>query len=339
LSAITLHNLLSQEVEIYKSFIAFDSTLLLAQVAATTTNDKWKQYVASVSAGLSSPPTQNYIPYQTAQFIVEFAGGTFAIRAIYNFGKLIKSGLSKLGGVGAEATSIEADAEAIGLTEGAAEGGGEAGGEIGAELIGEAAAEAGLDAGLSAALPGIGLIAALGIDALIGLFEGRKEEKALKKAVGEVDDALMKVDEYTRKVTKMRSAIETSSVKEMETFQRLITALTAVASPTFKYDWAPTISNSENYLHAMQSATQQYGILIPVRSDFEAFLQNGGDSWDQFKIIEQTKHPGANITPILNYMRKNLPSAQHLPRLLEIGSPNHGDVKKPGPACVGCTIS
>ncbi|GAB5370913.1 hypothetical protein AAMO2058_001534100 [Amorphochlora amoebiformis] len=277
--ADTVHQDLRVMVDNLKSMNAYAATLLMDVVALKATDDDFKKYIDQVKNGIDMPHDgKTFIPADAAKTISEAAGGYFALKLVYNIGKLIKSGLMKdtladAGEIELQETaySVGADAGALGISEGVGEVAGEAGGEIAAEAIGEAAAEAGVEAGVSMALPGLGLIAALGIDAIASIFTGRKRENKLKKAKRKLQDALNKVDAYNAKVDALIATTGKSIVKEEKQFLAIVQSLAEAQEPHFNYALTPGVKNTKLFLDAMKQAVQQYGMLVKAR---ELYMSN-----------------------------------------------------------------
>lgn len=289
-AAVELHGSLAGKVKIYSSMVAYNSTLLVAGMTLNASDDDFVTYVHTVENGIDDPPA-SHIPANVAKNISEAAGGLFALKALYNIGNVV---IKELFGSVAEASgeviledvlsSISIEAGALGFSEVSAT----AVAEATAEVIAEAGVEAGVEAGLSAILPGVGIVVAIGIDAIIGIFDGKRRVKELEQGIRKVNSEILKVRNYTDKVKSLIRSIDDAVAKQEKNFVQLLQTLTRAATPNFNYVNLP---DSQSYLDAMYRAVLQYGMITAIRKDWVNFLSNGGCDWDSFKQLELIQRP------------------------------------------------
>ena len=257
-TADKLHNRFQEELDTYKSMLAYDNALFLAATVSVMDDDQFAEYAKTVEQGTKQSPKAP-MPEEVAKNISEAFGGYKAITGIYQLGKLAKtqffsSASEELGeNIAEDISSNVADSAALGMSDGAiaaGEGIGESVGEAVGEIAGEVAAEGAADAALAST--GIGIVAAVGIDAIIGAIEGAKEEKELKKSCDQLEAAVSKIQIFINKVSKGLTQIGAGITEQEKRFQTVVKKLNQIQAAEFQWNFPTDVNHSGNYLASMR---------------------------------------------------------------------------------------
>jgi hypothetical protein len=261
----------NRNLDDYKSMVAVNSALVIVTNIIKMADEKYQDYAKTIDA--EPPPVAGSIPTNVASLISEFVGGGQILKAIFQFRKFAPNLFTEAGEeVGEVITS--------GLIEAAAEAGVEATSEATVKLttetvgetVGETAAEAAIE-GVSLsglASTGVGIVLAVGIDAILGAINGSKEKDKLDKQINNLQTALNKCTKYLNTLQKKGDTINEGLVKEGKRFEGLIGAISQVGErqPTFDYKFDPIPANAQQVIKAQQAALQEYGEFVKLREDW-----------------------------------------------------------------------
>ena len=285
------HDEFQSDLELYKSMLAYDAALMITGTVAYMTDDQFADYAKSVAKGIGPTPKAP-VPAECARNLSEAFGSCKILYGIYQIGKLAKSSFfsgpaDELGqGLATDSATLGTDAASLGMSEA----GGEVAGEAVGEAVGEVAAEGAADTALAST--GIGIIAAFGLDAIIGAIEGAKEEKELKKACEKMDSVLGKIDRYLGKVNKGIDQLGKGVVVQEERFKRLMNQLQKVQKAEFSWNYPCDVHHAASMVAAMRTACQQYGFLVTIRTDWLNMREHQPNlTWQSFTQIELLKRP------------------------------------------------
>ncbi|MGY4967443.1 hypothetical protein [Streptomyces sp. 900105245] len=127
---------------------------------------------------------------------------------------------------------------------------------------------------------GLGVFAAVGIDAIFGMLNGQKEASALDAQIKDLQDAVDKSNTYLDSIKKKQTQIQQGIVDEEKRFVGLIESLAIVGAdkgtptnkPNFPYKYDATLANVDKFTGAvdppgaMALALKQYGTFASLRN-------------------------------------------------------------------------
>jgi hypothetical protein len=312
-TAVALQNNIQTQIDTfngfldqYKTLVAGNSALVIVGNILTFTDLQYKDFTVAVDA-VETPPV-GFVPVSIASMVDELAGGVMVLKALWQVGKFVKQGVlgaseALPGAMSESATEAVAEASA----EAGIETAGEAAGEITAETVGEGVAEGVAEAAIEGASLaglgeiGIGIFAAVAIDAIFGAINGAKENSQLDDAISRLHTAVDKCTTYYNTVLSKQGILSGGIVAEEKRFQGLIDDLANVTSqpesninnvPTFKYDFETTLANAPQFVGAMRSALTQYGAFATMRNNWViAETKNPAISKDVFLAAEAMLSP------------------------------------------------
>ncbi|MEM7111714.1 MAG: hypothetical protein AAF614_04730 [Chloroflexota bacterium] len=250
----------------YKSLTAQNAALLIISQIINYTDDQYKNYLQAVAA--MPDPVKGSVPIEVAQLVTEVTGLGLVAKGIFNLGKLAKNGLLNAGEGGEEAVS---QATIEGVTEGVAEAGLETAGEAAAEGVAEVATEGVLEAAL--ADTGVGIILAVGIDAILGFFEGKKEAHKLDEQISKIEGTLQKLYANRDKVRQQQARLTKGIVQQEQTFMSLLKDLSKIAPPPFSHPAQIDPNHISVFLGAQSHALRFYGPLVDLRNTYLKAMQ------------------------------------------------------------------
>ena len=197
------------------------------------------------------------------------------------------SGISSVEDLG---ITEEGDAAIDSIASATSESGAEAGSEAGIEATSEAVASAS-SAGLAAAASGLGIVLAVGIDAILGAIDGAKQSEELKSAMDKLVKALKVIKEFSTKLDSEFTTLKSKVVAQEKTFIAGMNVLNGVEPATFSFGHVETTyENRVAYVVQMGEALAQYGYLTKIRDD-----------WTQFKANKQSKGQTAEWSEFAQY--------------------------------------
>lgn len=115
------------------------------------------------------------------------------------------------------------------------------------------------------ALTGLGIFAAVGIDAAFGALEGKHESDELDKDIADLQTCVDKAHEFQDQLNSNLSEIKTQVVQQENTFVTLVRALESIRPANFTYDLPLGFENLQRFLTAQQQAFSEYGVLADLR--------------------------------------------------------------------------
>lgn len=278
---------LNAHLDTYRSLLAGNVALLAIRPLTVMDDLKLADYAVQVDA--LPPPPAGVVPIEMAQLITEALGGGFALKLMWNAGKQVYRNLFANAGEQGESDVVELGAEDLaegladaGVSEGSVttlEGATRYGGESVAEdavdtveNVGEDVSEAGAKAifgdmtAASVAATGIGVFAAVGIDAVFGAIDGAKEKSELDDAVTKMQACVAKAQDFAAQVQSRTEQVKSGVVAEQNRVLKLVQSLAAIKAPTFAYDLQPGWDNTAQFLSLQQSAIEEYSVFVDLRN-------------------------------------------------------------------------
>ncbi|KAM3064912.1 hypothetical protein ACMFMG_011261 [Clarireedia jacksonii] len=245
-----------------KQLLSANAALVIITRAMKFNDLQLKDFEAQVRA-LPDPPA-GCVPAKFAGFLSEITGSILVLKAIVNLGQLAKASWFAEGAeVGGEVV------EELGV-EGLAEAGVEVGVEAEVEAAVEVGLEVGVEVGVGAALAetGIGIIAAVGLDAIFGAINGAKERDQLQAQIDKLNNALSKLRGFQNDLTEKFRSLNGFVINEETRFKGIVRALQDVipCSSAGAWQYLPTDSSAiPQYLDAQTAALTFYGLLSQLR--------------------------------------------------------------------------
>ncbi|MEJ3653191.1 hypothetical protein WEH80_09415 [Actinomycetes bacterium KLBMP 9759] len=290
--AVSLQGAIQKQIDVfngwlkqYQTLIAGNATLVIIANAGTMSDLQYDDFQVQVKA--LEPPPAGSVPMQMGEMISELAAGAQLLKAVFQIGKLTKSlvtggaetgseelgeaALEELAETGAEA-GVEAGVEdAVEITE---ETVGESVSEVAAEAVVEGTSLAGL------ASTGIGIFAAVGIDAIFGAIDGYKEEQELDKEIDKLKAAVRKSEGYLKTVVAKQAEVQKGIVKEEDRFAGLVEALVKVTSRPagFSVGFPKSPETAQKFIDAMRSAFAEFGDFIKLREMWVDYTRRHPDA-------------------------------------------------------------
>ncbi|MEM7111713.1 MAG: hypothetical protein AAF614_04725 [Chloroflexota bacterium] len=274
---------LNSHLDDYKKLIAGNTLLLVVKSQVVMDDLKLSDYTTQVNA--LEPPPAGIIPLEFGEVISEAVGGGFVLRILWNSTKQVYRSFFKTAAKdGADAT-IESTSES--LTEPLLESGMQeasitalrgAGTDIAETAIkttvdvGEDVAESATKTilgdltGASLAATGIGIFAAVGIDAVFGAINGAKERDELNKQINNLQTCVNKAQGFSDTVDAKTTAIKAKVAAEEQKFINLMNDLTKIKKATFPYNYAANWDNLAKFQTAQQHAMNEYKVFMELRN-------------------------------------------------------------------------
>ncbi len=283
----------------YKQIILNNSALILISNEIIMTDLKWKDFNAELEE-LPEPP-KGSIPAKVGSFIAEGVGGVLLLKGLANMKKLMVDGLfSEVegGGVVIEESVVES------VVESSVEVGLEVTGEAAGEIVAEGATEAAIESATigSLAATGIGIIAAVGVDAIFGAINGAKEKKELEKQIRKLRKALDKLTVFSATVDKKLNEIKTGIVTQEQLFLDIMKNLNKIMKADFNWNLQCGLEHLADFKTASDNAIVYYGILVKMRTLYQwAAERNPQISKDQFITTFSTRYPNISFDTIKAY--------------------------------------
>ena len=236
-----------------KQLMAANAALVIIARAVKFDDLQLKDFEAQLEA-LPDPP-KGSIPAEFGAFLSEITGSFYILKAIANLGSLAKDALF---------TSTEVAGEAGG--ELAIEGLAETGTELGVEAAVEGTVEVGAEAAL--ADTGIGIIAAVGLDAVFGAINGAQERDQLQEQINKLNDALNTLNKFQSDLTGKFDKLNGVIISEEGRFKGIATALQAIIPYMGAQNWQDLPSDRNaigQYIAAQSQALKYYGLMSQLR--------------------------------------------------------------------------
>lgn len=267
-----------KDLDVYKTLLAGNAALVIICNALQMDDLLFKDFTVQVDA-LDTPPS-GFLPVEIGSALSELIGSVFVTKAIWQLGKLAKGYFSV---AAEEAPELAEDAVAEAVEAGAEAGievGVEEATEITAETVGESVTEAAAEAAVEGAslsglaATGIGIFAAVGIDAVFGAIDGAKEAHELDKAIDSLQTAVNKSQTYYNRVAAAMARLDGATVGEEERFIGLVDAIGKIGNnpPTFAYKFPMTTANAHLFVDATQKALKQYSAFVQMRNMWVSFV-------------------------------------------------------------------
>lgn len=263
-----------------KELMSGNAALVIIARAMKFTDLELKNFEVEVEA-LPDPP-KGCIPAKWGMFLSQIGGCFLILKAVVNIGKLVKKGFFKenketngeINGEGDETGGDEGPIEEGG--EAGEEGGeaGEVGGEEAAEGLAESSAELGVEAGVEvgagAALAetGIGIIAAVGIDAIFGAINGAKEADELKKQIDKFTQAVYTLKKFLHDLDEKFVQLDRVILQEEKRYIGIESSMQAVIPYRGAQLWPQLRLGSlalPTCIAAQSSALRHFGLLATLR--------------------------------------------------------------------------
>ena len=235
--------------------------LIIAQVSSYS-DLEYQNFLQKVNA--FPAPVRGVVPVEVAQVITEATGTGLIAKGIFNIGRLGAEGLLT------SAEEIGADT-VEGVAEGVAEAGIEAASEVAIEGVTEVVAEGALEMAL--ADTGVGIILAVGVDALLGVFEGEAEAEKLDNEIRDIEQTLVKLKKNYATISAKETELEHLIEKKEITFISLMSDLSKIAPPPFVWPHHPSLTTLSDFIGAQTHALHYYGMLVKLRNTFMAASQ------------------------------------------------------------------
>ncbi|MGE0321900.1 MAG: hypothetical protein AB7K71_07920 [Polyangiaceae bacterium] len=311
--AVSLQDQIQAEVDVfnthlggYKSLVAGNGALVIVTNIITMSDAKYSDFQTQVDA--IEPPVRGAVPLSVAEVIDEAVGGLVALRGLVKLGKFAKEFFSG-GGEAAGETAGESIGEAA--TEAGVDATAEITGEITGETVGEAVAEGVAETVIEGASlgalgeTGIGIFAAVGIDAIFGAINGAKEKEQLDKQIDALNTAVGKSRTFWNTLMSKQAIIDNGVVTEEKRLAGIINQLahTTDNAPSFNYAFTPTVANMNQYINAQTAALNQYGLLVRIRNGWEsAVTRNPAVTKDTFlNSVLLTAPPNVTLKQLQAY--------------------------------------
>lgn len=270
---------LNKEITDLTKVTSRNKQLIIIKETSQMDQLKWKDYL--VNTDISIPNNQTvHTAMQVAEGVAEIGGTAFAAKFLFNFGKMVKNGIfsgSEVAGETVVETSIEMGTDTTSMLAS----------EVTAETVGEtvgvAAAEGAIEGATSAGLAstGIGIFAAVGVDAIFGAINGAVERDELNEHIRDLDTATTKSRVFNNEIKKSKNEIDDHIISQMNVFKGIVTDLYNLTGvqPDFDYSFASTSDpvNVAKFEVAQDRAVSQYADLVNLRFAWSRFIQNHSD--------------------------------------------------------------
>jgi len=282
----------NKDLDAYKGLIAGNSALLVISNTISMDDAHYSDFSVKVEA--IETPAAGSLPLSVASVLTELSSGALIVKALIKLGKFTYGSLTSPT-VAASESEATSEAAVKDLAEAGEEAGleatGEAGAEITSETVGEGVTEAAAEAVIEGATLtglgalGIGIFAAVGIDAVFGAINGAKENTEIESQIAALTTAVNKCSKYLNALTGKHQTITKGIVAEEIRFVKLINVISGVAkkNPTFDLSFDPTIKNAPQFTTAMTKALTQYSVYVEMRDVWgKARKRNPQLTRDQF---------------------------------------------------------
>jgi len=138
----------------------------------------------------------------------------------------------------------------------------------------------------------LAVVAAVGVDAILGAIQGSKEAKELDQAKAKLDKALGVTQQFSAKVSSQTQLVLQQTQTQQALFLKNMQLLNRIQPATFKYDYSASDPNAtSSFVAAMANAVAEYGWLSTIRTDYVNFMANGNGNWATFSMMMNMLKP------------------------------------------------
>ena len=280
---------LNEQLATFRQLVAGNQTLLYMKTFIVVDDLELAKFQTEIDA--LPPPPAGIVPLEFGQLIAETIGGGLVLKVLFHAGKeAIKRFFARGTQVTGETTTetlagtMSEPLLEAGLTEGsivALEGAAEGGGEaiaaastgaveaVGTQVTKQAAKTIiGNMTARSLAATGIGIFAAVGIDAIFGAIDGAQENHEIDEEIKKMSDALDKVDGFEEQVQSTTRDVKNQMVTQESTFINVVDDLAHIKTPTFSYKYTTGFDNLSKFVAAQNAAIAEYSLLIQLRNTY-----------------------------------------------------------------------
>ena len=262
--AVALQDSIKAEVVHYNDFLgqvqqlfSGNSALVIITKALQFDDARLKDF--EVQLQLLPDPPKGVIAAKFGSFLAEITGSVLVLKAVVNLATLAKN---------AAFAGTETSGE-VGI-----EGLAETGTELGVEAGVEAGVEVGVEAGL--ADTGVGIIAAVGLDAVFGAINGAKEAQELDDQISKLNTAVGQLNVAKQKLDAQFSKLQTVATQEQQRFKGVVNDLQRVIPYKSADAWQQLpadLTALPKYLAAQMEALRYYGLLSQLRLTYLKALE------------------------------------------------------------------
>ncbi len=273
----------------YRNLVLLNSSLAIMAKTIPMSDEQYSNLTTTLE-GL--PEVTEVVSSSVESTIDAFVLWPKFIKCVYNIGSLVKNKIfDSSSSESSDVDTLSEDtfetlaesSEDVGIETLASESATELTSESIGEAVGESAAEAAIE---GAALStweafGIGVVLAIGFDAIFGLLNGAKEKEELDEDIDKLQSAMSKLLFAQNTLVKKISEMEANIIVEEQRYNGIITALakTVDSDSSFTLDTDCTVENADTFI-------SEGGSAITYFSDYVNF------KYDWFKVLENN----ANIT-------------------------------------------
>ncbi|MGY4967492.1 hypothetical protein [Streptomyces sp. 900105245] len=263
---------------------AGNSILIVAANSIQMTDESYKDFLETVDE-LPEPPDEFSVT-TIGSTIAEAAGGSFALKAVWQLGTLTGNLVSGISEDAAEAIGEEAISEAAQILEDVSATGLELTLEDVGPLVAEEVAELAIEDATLATLgeTGVGIFLALGLDMICGAIDGARKDAEYDDAITKLQTAVSRSSLFYNQILDKQAQVNIALYKEEERFKELMRALAQAAEPlNANYNLASTVNNASKFQSLIDMAIKQYGPFIKMRNLwFNALSKNANLTEEAF---------------------------------------------------------
>ncbi|MEM7111715.1 MAG: hypothetical protein AAF614_04735 [Chloroflexota bacterium] len=294
--------LLNSHLEQYRAMVAMNGTLLVTKAQTVMSDLELKDYTAKVGALPTMPG--GVLPLQVMEVLAESVATTLVLRLLWNSAKAIYRRFFATAAKQAGEASLRSSSEELlvplveagmreesiivlgGASENVAKASIEQVKNVGEDVTEQAAKTILGDLTASSlAATGVGIFAAVGIDAIFGAINGAVERDKLDDLIAKLQTAVNKAQSFSDQVTKKINTVKENVVTQEKLFINLVYELDKLKPATFTYQYPTNWNNQLNFVIAQQQAVQEYSVLIDLRQYYLRAIARHQDATKQ-TIIE-----------------------------------------------------
>ncbi|MEM7111716.1 MAG: hypothetical protein AAF614_04740 [Chloroflexota bacterium] len=287
---------LNKHLKTYRGMVASNMTLLVIAKQTIMSDLELADYSVKIDA-LETMPA-GIIPLEVMEFISEFAAGSLTMRIIWNSGKAVYRRFFKRATQQTVQVQLESmsnnlaepliDTGMRAASETALQGSGEgtvssavgSTANVGRTVTADAAKTILGDLTMASLVgTGIGIFAAIGIDAVFGAINGATERDKLNDLIDELQGCVDKAQGFNDAVAAKTKTAKAGIVAQEKLFIKLVDGLTKLKTANFTYNFDTGFDNMPQFYAAQQQAICEYGVFVSLRNYYcKAKKRNKNDT-------------------------------------------------------------
>ena len=270
--------LFNAQLDQFKLLLTNNAVLIYIDKAVRLQDLQLKDFTTQID--LLPPPVNGDVILNALSAATELIGGVLVLKFVVNLGKIAKDALlpttEGAENVGKDVLeNMSEDAADVGVVDET-----EAVTTESLENTTEAVTDEVIEGATTEALAntGVGILLAVGVDAIFGAINGAKEAEQLTKILDDLNSKMQIVNGYLNTVNTRSADLTNKAVEQITLFKSVASGMKDLLppghAPTFDFSFPPTIDSLAKCLAAQQAALTQFSLLSQLRTTYVNALDN-----------------------------------------------------------------